>query len=446
MWVSFGFGRALRRERLGNPPIGNFQLRAAFWRTSCSTRYVTNPSEAAVLPFTKRPARRNNETSHSIHTGEIEVLKGSAGSAGAKSVRPMPMPAPLSERPRVFARSSSDEDRTLLMSTKTKSSPPPAAPSRDKGPPTPTSVRPMPAPSLKGLMRQRQDDDERTVLRPSAPPAASRGANAVASAPRVSPAMLPTPYMPFKPPSMPPPMPAKPAAITGTVAAPRSAKHDSDARLDVPAAVITTRTRILRPKPTASWAAALVALGVFTGLVTAVVARGDADSLIDATASLVDPSQPQHLAAAGQPSAPTTTPIIAAANACGAEAPASTVQVSGIMVSNTPPVAVKAEPVAAIAPVAALPPADTAKRPEPPKPPPIAWAAPPRPAPQPVAAAPAPRPQAPAPQQVAAARPAPKPAAPAPAAAPAPKSAGSEMESATAADALAKAQLEASLR
>ena len=399
-----------------------------------------------MLPFTKRPARRNQETSHSIHTGEIEVLKGSAGSAGAKSVRPMPQ----TDRPRVFARSSSDEDRTLLMSTKTKSSPPPSvAPSRGNGPPTPTSVRPMPAPSLKGLMRQRPDD-ERTVLRPSAPPPAGAAA---ATAQRVSPAMLPTPYMPFKPPSMPPPMPPKPAAITGTVAAPRSAKHDSDPRMEIPAAVITTRTRILRPKPTASWAAALVALGVFTGLVTAVVARGDADSLIDATASLVDPSQPQHLTSAGQPSAPTTTPIIAAANACGAESPASTVQVSGITVGNPPPVAAKAEPVAAAAPVAALPPADTAKRPEPPKPPPIAWAAPPRPAPQPMAAAPAPRPQAPAytppapqPQQVAAARPAPKPAAPAAAAAPAPKAGGSEMESATAADALAKAQLEASLR
>jgi hypothetical protein len=104
--------------------------------------------------------------------------------------------------------------------------------------------------------------------------------------------------------------------------------------------------------------------------------------------------------------------------------------------------------------VSALPtaaPQPTTAKPEPPKPPPVAWAAPrrvfapvaappaaaPAPAPKPVAA---PAPVAPPPQAVAALpKPAPKPAAP-------PKAPGTDLESATAADALAKAQLEASLR
>ena len=57
-----------------------------------------------------------------------------------------------------------------------------------------------------------------------------------------------------------------------------------------PATVITTRTKVLIGRPTISWAAALVAMGIFVGLVTAVVARGDADTLIDATAGFVDPT------------------------------------------------------------------------------------------------------------------------------------------------------------
>ena len=72
----------------------------------------------------------------------------------------------------------------------------------------------------------------------------------------------------------------------------------SDPRLDPPATVITARTRIVAARPTVSWAAALVAMGIFVGLVTAVVARGDADTLIDAAASFVDPSG-GHAAAAG---------------------------------------------------------------------------------------------------------------------------------------------------
>jgi hypothetical protein len=188
-----------------------------------------------------------------------------------------------------------------------------------------------------------------------------------------------------------------------------------------------------------SWGAALVGLGIAAGLAAAIVARGDADSLLDATARFVDPSgahaagaTPETIAPiAMSPAALTATPT----PACGsdtAHAFAST------------PVMMPAQPVA-IAPPPKLPDPSLAK-PEPPRPAPVAWAAPARAharapaAPQPVAqSTPQPAPPAPRPAQIAMAKPAPTPKS-----APAPK--GNEMESASAADALAKAQLEASLR
>jgi hypothetical protein len=373
------------------------------------------PAEETVLPFTKRPGRQQ-DNAEPIHTGDYEVVRGPS----AKVVNRMPQTQPPAEKPRVFQRSVSDDERTLVLPQKPvkfSSAPPPI--------PTPTGVMkpqssPPPAmPSMRGAVRQRMDD-ERTVLRPmSAPPAAP-----VSSRP--PPAMLPTPYMPFKPPA-----PAKVPAMGA------KQEEKSDPRINPPAAVITTRTRVLRPRPTVSWAAALMALGVFVGLVTAVVARGDADSLIDATASFVDPGHAAatRAAAAGQP-----TPLIAVENkkreaAVEVKAPAP--------VHEAPTVAANALPKAE--PVAVAPPPPPVAKPEPPKPPPVAWAAPvpaPKP-PAPVAVAPpppAPKPVPPAPVAVA-----PKPATPKPAT-PAPKAAQSELDSANAADALAKAQLEASLR
>ena len=400
-----------------------------------------------MLPFTKRPARRTApETSDMIHTGDIEVVRG--GSSPKPSSR---YPAPPSDRPRVFARSvSDDDDKTLMMPSKLRATIAPPRPAN-----APPSVRPVPPPSLKGLVvspGRGRVDEERTMLRPaSAEEQALLRPSSAPSKPSSrppSPAMMPTPYMPFKPPvaakksAPPPPINAKGGSDKKAA--------DSDARLEVPAAVITTKTRILPRKPSMSWAAALVALGVFTGLVTAVVARGDADSLLDATASLVDPTAARP-AAAPPPVVQLPGAVVIPANAggssalppgaataCGTDGPASPVAQAPAV--NTPP------------PVAAATPTQTAAKPEPPKPPPVAWAAPrayappmgaaPAAAPKPVAA-PQPQPQPQAPAAVAAA---PKPAPKAAPAAPAPKSGGSEMESAAAADALAKAQLEASLR
>lgn len=81
---------------------------------------------------------------------------------------------------------------------------------------------------------------------------------------------------------------------------------DSEPHINPGATVLTARS--LKSRPTASWAAALVAMGIFAGLVTAAVARGDfsgGDSKVAAAAASpqvaaaqVIPSQPQSQPAA----------------------------------------------------------------------------------------------------------------------------------------------------
>ncbi len=207
---------------------------------------------------------------------------------------------------------------------------------------------------------------------------------------------------------------------------PATAHPKSDPRIDPPATVVTARTRIVMARPTMSWAAALVATGVFVGLVTAVVARGDADTLIDATASFVDPSG-GHTAAAAGPEGTTTvqtkaeerrTTLLPSVDTLLPEAVPNDLRVAALDTSAAP---LPARP-AYVAPVVHH-----------------VWRASARPAPsheERVASNAAPK-----------AAPPPKPAAAAKAAAPG-KSEKSEddVESASAADALAKAQLEASLR
>jgi hypothetical protein len=200
----------------------------------------------------------------------------------------------------------------------------------------------------------------------------------------------------------------------------------SDPRIDPPATVITARMRIVAARPTVSWAAALVATGVFVGLVTAVVARGDADTLIDATASFVDPSG-GHAGAAG-----TELPSV---QTKAEERHTTLIATVDTLLSEALPI--ESKPVVA----------DTsAASPLPPRPAPVAYAAPPPVVHHSWHAAPRPAPHE---ERVASSAPA-KPAAATPkATAAAPKSAHAsddDVESASAADALAKAQLEASLR
>src|SRR5262249_54048670 len=105
----------------------------------------------------------------------------------------------------------------------------------------------------------------------------------------------------------------------------------TDPRVEVPATVITTRTRVLAGRPAISWAAALVAMGVFAGLVTAVLARTDGDAVVDATASFVDPSHHSKPAPAAQPppaaAADTaTSPALAAQEQPSSQQPAATTE------------------------------------------------------------------------------------------------------------------------
>ncbi|MGH7328317.1 MAG: hypothetical protein ACREJX_08210 [Polyangiaceae bacterium] len=102
---------------------------------------------------------------------------------------------------------------------------------------------------------------------------------------------------------------------------------DSEPHINPGATVLTARS--LRSRPTASWAAALVAMGIFAGLVTAAVARGDfspADSKVAAAAQVagdqVIPSQPQSQPAAS-PVLPSYMPNAAAPMAISAPAQAT---------------------------------------------------------------------------------------------------------------------------
>ena len=475
MWDSRPLAKL--RESAVTPDAYNVTIARRGVARLVQPRRATHGTEETLLPFTKRPAR-SQETSELITTDEIEVVRGTGGGAPKfqsrlpatpmspprpGSVRPGPMAmatptaqsrgARPSDRPRVFQRSVSDEDKTLMMPSKRLSSAPPPPLPRTA---TPASARPVPGPNLRGLVRQRMDE-ERTMLRPasSAPPPPST------TNMRAAPAMLPTPYMPFKPPAIPG---TTMAPVTMT---PRGKQEDSDPRIDPPAAVITATTKLpsLR-KPNVSWAAALMAAGVFVGLVTAVLARGDGDALIDATASFVDPSHAgAHVSAGAQIADTAKTPTLQLpseakdgtsadarrgqhladrANAQAAAACLSPEAAPAVALNTAAPP--KAEPTPA-APVAAYnAPEPTYAQPTPPKPAPIAYAAPQAAAPKAHAQS---APLYTPPQRVASApKSAPKPAYVAPSA---PSGGGgggggNDMANAQAADALAKAQLEASLR
>jgi hypothetical protein len=398
-----------------------------------------------------------------------------------------------------------DEDRTLLFSGSTRSMLPPRPQSpvpmpaiakartpevnmrgmvrgASERPPSPQSLRggerPAGPESLRGAVRRPADPEDRTILRPTStlPPQLQRTAPAPKPPSARPPAMMPTPYMPMKPgvdALSAGPRPGRVADLAGKPAGtahappPVNAPGGTDARRpsdpDPPSSVITARTRIVRARANASWAIGLMAIGAIVGLATAVVAHGDADAVIDAAAGFVEPAHAAghaNGAAAqaavlpsfvetGRRAVPAGTDQNPAPGACldPAAAPV-TANVSAPIVVNPPPL-VRA-PETRTASLAGADPSAAAHA-APPKPAPIAYAAPPRI----VAPAPAPRPAA-APHEgstsggwlanvspAGAGAPIARPSRAA--SAPAPKP-GGDFETAAAADALAKAQLEASLR
>jgi hypothetical protein len=428
-----------------------------------------------VLPSSKRPGR-GYEPSEVIRTGDYEVVHSTPSSKRRAAAQPR-----ITERPRVFQNSVDDEEKTTLFTGAVRTMLPPRGQAHASNPPiakaarvpnmnlrglTRGSERPPSPESLRGSVRPRIDAEDRTILRPTStlPPALQRTVAAAAVAPVAAapkprppsarpPAMMPTPYMPFKPPAA--AQTAPPVSMNAPGGSDMRRPAPSDPHGDPPSAVITAKTRILRTKSSMSWAVGLMALGTMVGLVTAVVARGDADALIDATASFVDPSHATAAHANGAVAQAAVLPsfVVTASKAvpfgtdtnpapgsCLDTTPASTLTVTAPVVLNAPP----PPPLAKTALLAGADPAP-ASRPIPPKPAPVAVAAP-RYTPRPVAAAPVPKEDRPSSGWLANVTP---PNAGGPIARPSrasAKAASNDFESAAAADALAKAQLEASLR
>jgi len=198
-------------------------------------------------------------------------------------------------------RDAADDDPTLFYGASHASILPPRP---DTPVPQPRVGKAPRVPSLRGGMRIPQrlesqrgavlptaDEEDRTILRPT-----------------------PEGLLLRTSPSSAPPAPEG----RGKRPAGRRLERASDVG-DPPSAVITARSRITRPDSTKSVAAALVTMGAFVGLVTAAIARGDADGLLDATASLVGSD---HSNTARPAAAVTPFPEVTALPAANPKAPA----------------------------------------------------------------------------------------------------------------------------
>jgi hypothetical protein len=353
------------------------------------------------------------------------------------SVRPSAPPARPSARPPIsFRPPADDNERTLFVAEK--------QPRRTldlRQPKVPNFDEPS---VMVSSTRDSFSDDEATRIHPNS----SRSVLSMSAAAMPSSRRLLDDSSGRIRSDVPPPPP--PSSVR--VEEPRSAAA-VDMSMTVGAAAsqsqqVTSRSKVASGgRPTAVWAAALVAVGVFTGLAAALVARGGSDSMVTASAALIDPAQgngPQILAQP-QGAVANVAPVATTANVQGAAAQPQVAQVvsqalqpAASCAADVTPTVKAADTKVAAAPVVV---ADT-KAVEPKVDAHVATVAPP-PAAKPVVAATPKPPVAAQPKVVAAAPPpAPKPAA-APAAKPAVK--GSDADSAAAADALAKAQLEAAL-
>jgi hypothetical protein len=220
-----------------------------------------NPLEDTVLPFHKRPAKKTDDLAEDLATGDIyEVIKAPHAMAALRAPKSQ-FPSAPSNRPRVFNNHYPDEVTTLMPAKGFDAFPAPPVPAP---PPSRTFVKSRtPTRSVATKYQGYQRPSTQTNYRP------------MAGMPVTSLAPIPAPPNSLAPMAMP-----------------------SDSSGSIPGTVITARAKRIG-SPTMSWSAALVAMGIFAGLVTAVVARGDGDALLDATASFVDP---------GHSAAPTQAP------------------------------------------------------------------------------------------------------------------------------------------
>lgn len=286
------------------------------------------------------------------------TLRSNSGRSVRSYDRPrVPAPVPASSRSKapVYAAEQVGEDEdemTCLMPAKNLTIPPPAT-SRRVPPPPPakmmssnTSFRPAPSPQHFMYPHESTPRDARTPAQRIARVQATPQPMAVLAARQETGVM---PQIPQAPASL------SPMAMPST--------FDSEPHIHPGATVLTART--LKARPTASWAAALVAMGIFAGLVTAAVARGDFNTSADQKVTVAAASQgigdqviPQQ--PASSPALPSYTsagqaapmaisaPVSSPANAIAAPAAkAESTTVVAAKLSPTPKAAPKAAPAVA---------------------------------------------------------------------------------------------------
>ncbi len=240
------------------------------------------PPGGPVLPFQKRNV--SNSQAEDLSSDDIvEVVhkvRHAASLAPAAKLNATMRSAQPALRQAPMARFEEDEEEmTCLMPAKGLLVPAPAsrpAPRRSARE-TATSFRPMPnsiprSPLYSTHERtalDRRTGDQRLAYATPQPMAVTAARQQM--------------FVPKAPPSL------APMAMPSV---------DSEPHIHAGATVLTART--LKSRPTASWAAALVAMGIFAGLVTAAIARGDFSSGDEKVASAsaqsigeqVIPSQP----------------------------------------------------------------------------------------------------------------------------------------------------------
>ncbi len=293
-----------------------------------------------MLPFSKRPAVLDDSV--------LNLSKGVGSDSSSPRLPPKPLshlaqplpapgvpsagvlqakasrfPAAPSSRPLLPPLRRDDDEKTMVKvpTPRPSASPanlavPPSIPSSSRVP----SFRPV-AQSHAHVQADLEPDynaDERTMLRPglNTPPSSSSprlptlppiSPGSLRAAPQTGSAVIPVALREMSSEGREPAAPAtiRPVTLAPAHRYPHLAKTMpvSGRTSDAGGAVITTRTHVLAGgRPTMSWFAAIMATGVFLGLLSAVIARGDSDALLDATAAFVDPAHTAR-AAAAQPAA-----------------------------------------------------------------------------------------------------------------------------------------------
>ncbi|MFO0679821.1 MAG: hypothetical protein U0169_25070 [Polyangiaceae bacterium] len=233
-------------------------------------------------------------------------------------------PAPPSSRPVLPPLHRDDDEKTMVKIPTPRPSAPgsslapsPVIPAAARVP----SFRPVPAAApihapvadLSGDDDGEYNDDDRTMLRPGMgrPTSSSRlpalppiSPGSMRAAPQTGSAVIPMGLRDTEGASareLAAPATVRPVTLAPAHRYPHLAKTMpvSGRSSEVGSAVITTRTHVLAGgRPTMSWFAAIMATGVFLGLLSAVIARGDSDALLDATAAFVDPAHTARAASA----------------------------------------------------------------------------------------------------------------------------------------------------